>query len=201
MTFEKFCHELLKLVVYKRCYSRLDNSIPNLLQAFKLFYDNNNYDDFTDSLLQDEDEKITTERIQKIFKKQGRILKIEVPKTTNESDTNDLNRHLIKYKEQIAKFNDNEKALLLNLCVRDEYNLPTTEKIKLILIASSINNDYLIFEEEAGKNTLYNKINKGTKNNMSKTTKENLIESILEKISIFNLSKTKEILSSIKTKP
>lgn len=198
MTFEKFYPEILKLVVYQRCYSRLDNSIPILTQAIKLFYETGNYDSLDDSLLQDERDKITTERIQKIFKKQGRILQIETTKKSNESDNKDINRFLIKYKEQISKLNDNEKALLLSLCVRNEYGLPATEKIKLILISGSIYNDFTIFEEKPGNNTLYNKINKGIKNNMSKDTKINLIESTLEKIKIFNLEYASEILESIK---
>ncbi|MDO8315913.1 MAG: hypothetical protein Q7T12_00120 [Flavobacterium sp.] len=199
LTFEKFYPELLKLVVYKKSYSRLENSIPILMEAIKLFFDTDNYEGFCQSLLQDDEDKITIERITKIFKKYGRVLKNEAPKKVNGNEDKDLNRYLLKYKDQIAKFEDNEKALLLSFCVRPEYNLPSTEKIKLILISGSINNDYSIFEEAANKNTLYNDINKGINRNMSKKNKIILVAKTLEKIKIFNLDKTNETLKSIET--
>lgn len=198
ITFEKFYPEILKLIVYKRCYSRLDNSIPTLMKVIRLFYEIDNYDDFSDSLLQDEEDKITTNRIQKIFKRYDRKLQSEAPKNANEIDNENLNRYLVKYKEQISKFDDNEKALLLSLCIREEYNLHNTEKIKLILIGGSINNDHKIFEEVANNNSLYNKINKGIKYYTGLKIKLKLIETTLEKIKIFNLPITTEILKSIK---
>lgn len=197
LTFEKFYPELLKLVVYKRCYSRLENSIPVLMEVIKLFFDTNNYEGFCQYLLQDDEDKITVERITKIFKKYGRVLRNDAPKKINEIESKDLNRYLLKYKDQITKFEDNEKALLLSFCIRSEYNLPTTEKIKLILICGSINNDYTIFEEQANKNSLYNDINKGINKKISLLTKKKLVATTIEKVKIFKLTKTNETLKSI----
>jgi hypothetical protein len=98
LTFEKFYPELLKLVVYKRSYSRLENSIPILMEAIKLFFDTDNYEGFCQSLLQDDEDKITIERITKIFKKYGRVLKNEAPKKVNENEDKDLNRYLLSTK-------------------------------------------------------------------------------------------------------
>ncbi len=197
LTFEKFYPELLKLVVYKRCYSRLENSIPILMEAIKLFFNTDNYEGFCQSLLQDDEDTITVERITKIFKKYGRVLKSEASKKVNDNEDKDLNRYLLKYKDQIAKFEDNEKALLFSFCVRPEYNLPTTEKIKLILICGSINNDYTIFEQQANKNSLYNDITKPLKINTSLDTKKKIVVSTIEKIKLFKLDKTNETLKSI----
>jgi ribosome-associated toxin RatA of RatAB toxin-antitoxin module len=197
LTFENFYPEILKLVVYKRCYRRIDNSIAHLTEAFKLFYENNNYEEFTTTLLQDDEDKITVELIKNIFKKFGRKLTIENLPKGMADNINEISKHLIKYKSSILKLTKNEMILLFYICTAPKYQIDQSELIKLVLICGSIENDYKIFDGKINNSTLYNLIIKAKNKEKDKTNQINMINSIIEKIEIFNLPKTTIILKSM----
>ncbi|WP_016991100.1 hypothetical protein [Flavobacterium sp. ACAM 123] len=67
-----FFLKFLKYTLYQKVQARLENSIPQLTEGIKLFYELNDYNDFSTTYLIDESEKITELRISNIFKKLGR---------------------------------------------------------------------------------------------------------------------------------
>lgn len=195
-TYEGFFQQLLKYIVYKRCYSRLDNTVDYLNETIQLFYDLNNYEDFSNSLLEDDEDQITYERLNKIFQKQNRKLPKKKKETQYRSDDT-LNKYLLKYKNQIDKFSDDEKCFLIHFAINKKYELPDTEQIKLIVIAGNFN-DYRIFEEIPNKNDIYNKIQKGQNFKRGKEKKIEIIEGNIEKLQFFKLTKTIDLLKSIR---
>lgn len=197
MTFEEFCQELLKYSVYKRCYSRLDNTIDYLAETIELFYDLNNYEDFSNSLLEDDETEITYERLNKIFQKYNKKLPKKKKETSTKSDDS-YNIHLLKYKNQIDKFSDDERCLLIHLAINKRYDLPETEQIKIIVIAGNFN-DYRIFEESPNKNGIYNKIQKGQNHKRSPLKTKEIIDGNIEKLAFFKLTETLKLLKSIRT--
>lgn len=198
MTFEEFCQELLKYSVYKRCYYRLESTIEYLAETIELFYDLNNYEDFSISLLEDDETEITYERLNKIFQKYKKKLPKKKKETITKSDDS-YNIHLLKYKNQIDKFSDDERCLLIHLAINEKYNLPDTEKIKLIVIGGNFN-DYRIFEEIPNKNDLYNRIQKGHNIKLTNEKKIEIIDGNIDKLDFFKLTKTIDLLDTIRKK-
>ena len=199
LTFGKFYPEILKLIVYKSCYSRLDNSIPNLMQAITLFYEIDNYDDFSDSLLQDEKDKITTERIKKIFIRYGRKLKSEAPKKENEIESKnkiDKAEEILRF--NISKFSENDKLFLLHICLNKLYNIPLSEAAKIVVITSNIDN-LSIFSQETNNCAFYAKLNKGIDQYSGKPKRE-FIDNIILKLEPFGLININRAVQSIKTR-
>jgi hypothetical protein len=197
LTFENFYPEILKLVVYKRCYRRIDNSISHLTEAFKLFYENNNYEEFTTTLLQDDEDKITVELIKNIFKKFGRKLIIEnLPKGLVDNK-NEISKHLLKYENEILKISNKELALLFYICISQRHILDQSELIKLVLICGKIENNYKIFDSTSNNSTLYNLIIKSKNKDIDALKHKDLIDSVINKLELFNLPKTIIVLKSM----
>jgi len=192
MSYEKFYPEILKYFLYKRVYNRLDNSIPHLTEAIKLFFEIDNYSDLRTSFLIDESEKVTILKINNIFKKHNR--KLVLPKKENQEITNKLNE--IENISSLLTIGD--KLLLLHLCLKEKTGIPMSEQIKLILLSQKIS-DYSIFYEDSNINKLYNRINKGFNYLNRKEFNIDIINKLLMKIENLGLTKTKEALISIKT--
>lgn len=195
-TYEDFFQQLLKYIVYKRCYNRLDNTVDYLAETLQLFYDLNNYDDFSNSLLEDDEADITYERLNKVFIKYNKKLPKKKKETSCQSDDS-LNKQLLKYKNQVDKFTEDERCLLIHLAINKRYQLPHTEQIKLIVIAGNFN-DYRIFEESPNVNGIYNKIQKGQNHKRSVLKTHDIIDGNIEKLQLFKLTETIKLLKSIR---
>lgn len=198
LSFESFYPEILKLVVYHRCYSRIDIDFPHIVEMLELFYDKDNYDEFSIKFLQDDADKLNEEDFRKVFKKFRKKFPVEITSETKTVNDIEISKYLIKYKTQIDKIDDNEMALLFYICTSPHYNFDRSELIKLILICGNINNDFKIFESSSANSTLYNKIIKAHKPYTDKTKWYSFIDNIINKIEIFKLSQTSEILLNMK---
>ncbi|MFT5254532.1 MAG: hypothetical protein ACI87N_003605 [Flavobacteriales bacterium] len=196
-TYEDFFQELLKYIVYKRCYNRLDNTVDYLAETIQLFYDLNTYEDFSNSLLEDDEAEITYERLNTFFQKHNKKLPKKRKETSSQSDDS-LNKQLLRYKNQIDKFTEDERCLLIHLAINKSYELPDTEQIKLIVIAGNFN-DYRIFEEFPNVNGIYNKIQKGQKYKRSPLKTKEIIDGNIEKLQLFKLTETIKLLKSIRS--
>jgi hypothetical protein len=196
-TYEEFFQELLKYIVYKRCYNRLDNTVDYLTETIQLFYDLNNYEDFNNSLLEDDEDEITYERLNKVFQKYKKKLPKKKKEISSQSDDS-LNKQLVKYRNQVGKFTEDERCLLIHLAINKRYELPDTEQIKLIVIAGNFN-DYRIFEESPNVNGIYNKIQKGQKHKRGPLKTKEIIDGNIEKLQLFKLTETIKLLKSIRS--
>jgi hypothetical protein len=168
-----------------------------LTEAFKLFYENNNYEEFTTTLLQDDEDKITVELIKNIFKKFGRKLIIEnLPKGLVDNK-NEISKHLLKYENEILKISNKELALLFYICISQRHILDQSELIKLVLICGKIENNYKIFDSTSNNSTLYNLIIKSKNKDIDALKHKDLIDSVINKLELFNLPKTIIVLKSM----
>ena len=198
LSFESFYPEILKLVVYYRCYSRIDVDFPHIVKMLELFYDKDNYDEFSIKFLQDDADKLNEDDFRKVFKKFHKKFPTEITPKSKIVDDVEISKYLVKYKTQIDKIDDNEMALLFYICTSSNSNFDRSELIKLILICGNINNDFKIFDSSSANSTLYNKIIKAHKPDKDKEKWYSFIDNIINKIEIFKLPKTSEILLNMK---
>lgn len=189
-TYENFLPEILKYSVYQKLNARLQNSIPHLTEAIKLFYEINDYQDFNASFLIDEDDKITELKIINLFKKYNQ--KFELKKTEN--ILNNKKSIIAKIK---STFNEDEKTILLNLALFEKNIIDRTEKLKLIILTGELT-DYSLFEGLAKNSTFYKKVSTGI-NHFGKKKQILLLDNIINKIESLELNATKDQLKSLKT--
>lgn len=193
LTYESFFSEILKYTLYQKVKARLQNSIPHFTEAIKLFYELNNYIDLSTNFLIDESEKVTVLKINNIFKKHGKkLLSLQTKdnqKIHNEKQSlNDINNI-------ISAFTEEEKIILLHLSLDFKNSIPQTERVKLFLLNSGLD-DHTIFTEKADYNTFYKRVNQGFKYRFSEKTKTKIATNILLLIKNLELPFTKEILTS-----
>ena len=193
LTYESFFSEILKYTLYQKVQARLENSIPQLTEAIKLFYELNNYTDFSTTFLIDESEKITVLKINNIFKKHGRKL-VSLQSKTNQNIHNEK-QNLNDIKKIISAFTEDDKIILLHLSLDFKNNIPQTERVKLFLLNSGID-DHTIFTEKSDYNTFYKRVNQGFKYRFSEKTKKKIATNILLLTENLDLPFTKEILTS-----
>lgn len=210
--------DFIKELITYDCLGRIEQRVKNNSELYNIFYENNDYKDFT--LEHFENHVVNSDLYKKSFKKfyPGKPIKTAIKETNifgfteykikildenslDEKNTQDRDvvipsRILLKYKNLVKHLTVDEKLLLLHICITEKYNLDDTEKIKLMLLASGID-DFRIFEQKSNVNLVYNKINKGLNHNYNHVRKEKLVESIKSKIEICNLTKTVEILDSL----
>ena len=213
-SYEEFIKELINY----HFLVRVDQRVGYNSELYNIFYENNDYKDFT--LEHFENHVVNSDLYKKSFKKfyPGKPIKTAIKETNifgfteykikildenslDEKNTQDRDvvipsRILLKYKNLVKHLTVDEKLLLLHICITEKYNLDDTEKIKLMLLASGID-DFRIFEQKSNVNLIYNKINKGLNHNYTDPRKEKLVESIKGKIEICSLTKTVEILDSL----
>ncbi|NDP22966.1 MAG: hypothetical protein GZ091_18085 [Paludibacter sp.] len=189
LTYESFFSEILKYTLYQKVQARLENSIPQLTEGIKLFYELNDYNDFSTTFLIDESEKITELRISNIFKKLGR--KFDLKKIRNNTNEKSI---IDKIK---STFDENEKILLLNLAFFQGDKIEKTEKLKLILLIGELT-DYSLFEGLAKNSTFYKKVSAGI-DHYGKKNQEVYLDSILLKIETLELKITKGFLRKLKS--
>jgi hypothetical protein len=189
LTYESFFSEILKYTLYQKVQARLENSIPQLTEGIKLFYELNDYNDFSTTYLIDESEKITELRISNIFKKLGR--KFDSKKIRNNTNEKSI---IDKIK---STFDENEKILLLNLAFFQGDKIEKTEKLKLILLIGELT-DYSLFEGLAKNSTFYKKVSAGI-DHYGKKNQEVYLDSILLKIETLELKITKGFLRKLKS--
>ncbi|WP_366183278.1 hypothetical protein [Flavobacterium ovatum] len=190
LTYESFFSQILKYTLYQKVNARLENSIPHLIEAIKLFYELNNYTDFSTTFLIDESEKITVLKINNIFKKYGR--KFDLKKITHKSSNEKSIIDKIK-----STFDENEKIILLNLAFFQGDTIEKTEKLKLILLIGELT-DYSLFEGLAKNSTFYKKVASGI-DHYGKKNQEVYLDSILLKIETLELNITKGFLRKLKS--
>lgn len=175
-------------------------------ELYKLFYESNNYDQFT--LESFDGHVVNSDLYRKLFSKlkPNDIIPVAVKKIddyqnvyydiiTDTAELNELNNGVKpKLKTRKQKFELNEQLLILNLCIADKNSIPITEKSKLIILIGEIKEDS-IFNEPSSTNTTYDKIAKGYLRKGSLNTMIDLIDSILIKIDEFDLNITKQTLN------
>jgi hypothetical protein len=193
LNYENYFSEILKYTLYQKVQARLENSIPQLTEAIKLFYELNDYNDFSTTFLIDEREKITVLKINNIFKKHGRKL-VSLQSKANQNIHNEK-QNLNDIKKIISAFTEDEKIILLHLSLDFKNSIPQTERVKLFLLNSGID-DHTIFTEKSDYNTFYKRVNQGFKYRFSEKTKKNIATNILLLIENLDLPFTKEILTS-----
>ncbi|WP_445457728.1 hypothetical protein [Flavobacterium sp. HNIBRBA15423] len=99
----------------------------------------------------------------------------------------------IKNNQKKHDFNVDEQALLLNLCIADDNSIPTTEKIKLLILIGEIK-DKSIFEGSSASNLFYQKVNKGVFRKGSSKIMLSIVDNVLNKIENIELNITKQRL-------
>ena len=189
LSYESFFSEILKYTLYQKVQARLENSIPQLTEAIKLFYELNNYTDFSTTFLIDDSEKITVLKINNIFKKYNR--KYIVKKTTNK-----ISNELSPIDEIKSTLDENEKIILLNLIIFQGNKIDGTDRIKLFLLIEGLT-DYSIFEGQAKDSTFYKKVAAGI-NHFGRKNQIQYCANILNKIESLELKTTNDLLRSIK---
>jgi uncharacterized protein YrzB (UPF0473 family) len=190
LTYERFFSEILNYTMHQKIQARLENSIPHLTDAIKLFYELNDFNNFSNNLLIDDSEKVTILKIRDIFKKHEKkyILTKQTNKPNNENELIDI----IK-----STFDENEKIILLNLILFHGDKIDGTDKIKLFLLIGELT-DYSIFEGLAKNSTFYKKVAAGI-NHYGIKSQRQYCDTILNKIESLELKTTKDQLRSLKS--
>jgi hypothetical protein len=204
--FEDFVTYLLKYVISRIIIHRLKKN-SNL---YELYYDNNYFDNFY--LDHIDGHVFNSLAYKKIFKKfnpdkefpcviekkdeYGNI-KYEITVDNNlVSKSKKINKFLVQYKNLVNDLTIDEKLILIHISLSTDNKIDIPEKIKLNILTGGIN-DFRIFEESSNNNLVYNKVTKGMKYPYKKEKKIAIIESILYKIKICNLTKSNEALTSL----
>jgi len=210
--------DFIKELITYDCLGRIEQIVKNNKDLYKIFYDNNDYKEFT--IEKFEGHVVNSKLYRKVFAKfyPDKFVPIAIEtinefgqvtykiKLTEDELDNDkikikksekqISKFLVKYNNIANLLTDDEKLLLIHICLTKKYKIDESEQLKLILLSSGIN-DFRIFEELPNKNLVYNKVNKGLKYNYSSATKIELVNSIKSKIELCKLVKTEEILDSL----
>ena len=206
INYESFIVHLLKYDVYQNSYNRLGDNI----ELYKLFYEVNNYEDFT--LEKFDGHVVNSTLFKKIFSEYYPSKKIPIAVKRIDDylntvydiieDSEELNVPVInsETKDKIRKqtFEIDEQLLILNLCLSDKNSIPLTEKIKLIILIGEIKDDSILYESSSNNN-VYQKVNKGILRRGSSNTMIDTIDSIKIQIDEFDLVHTKQTLKKHRT--
>lgn len=206
INYESFIVHLLKYDVYKNSYNRLGDNF----ELYKLFYEENNYEDFT--LEKFDGHVVNSTLFRKIFSKYYPSKKIPIAVKRIDDYLNPV-YDIIEYSEELAvpainsetkdkirkqTFEIDEQLLILNLCLSDKNSIPLTEKIKLIILIGDIKDDSILYESSSNNN-VYQKVNKGILRRGSSNTMIDTIDNIKIKIDEFDLVHTKQTLKKHRT--
>lgn len=203
ITFEDFVVHLLKYHVANEAKNNLNRNS----ELYYIFYDTNDYSDFT--LESFEDHIINTEIYRKLFKNHYPKLPLKKavkyiddwnsPNYRIEDDLEIIDKKNKKiYLESLEEFDTDEQALLINLCIVDKNSIPLTEKTKLLILLGEIK-DKRLLSEDSSINNFYKKVNEGYQRKGSVSNTIDLIESIIIKIEPYQLNITKQRLKKQKS--
>jgi hypothetical protein len=206
LTFEKLAEQLLKFHTAQILFQRLKYNS----EIYKLYYEKNYFENFYFDHI---DGHVFNSLVyKKLFKKfnpdkelpcaiekkdeYGNI-KYEITVDNNlASKSKKINKFLVQYKNLVNDLTIDEKLILIHISLSTDNKIDIPEKIKLNILTGGIN-DFRIFEESSNNNLVYNKVTKGMKYPYKKEKKIAIIESILYKIKICNLTKSNEALTSL----
>lgn len=205
-SFEAFINDLIEYDSLGRIEARLRNNS----ELYKIFYETNNYDDFT--LESFDGHVINSNLYRKLFSKNypKKTIPIAVKRIDNfnniiydiienqEELNNPSANQQVKSKINKHFFELDEQLLILNLCLEDRNSIPLTEKSKLIILIGEIIEDNL-FNVSSSNSKTYSKISKGIFRKGSTETMILIINSILTKIEKYNLTKTEQTLKKHRT--
>lgn len=206
INYESFIVHLLKYDVYKNSYNRLGDNF----ELYKLFYEENNYEDFT--LEKFDGHVVNSALFRKIFSEYNPSKKIPIAVKRIDDYLNPV-YDIIEYSEELGvpvintetkdkirkqTFEIDEQLLILNLCLSDKNSIPLTEKIKLIILIGDIKDDSILYESSSNNN-VYQKVNKGILRRGSSNTMIDTIDNIKIKIDEFDLVHTKQTLKKHRT--
>lgn len=200
--------DFIKLLITYDCLVRIEMRLSLNSELYKLFYENNNYlgfnlDTFNGHVV---NSLLYKKKYSEFYPNQpvpaaieedtpfGKIYKIVVP---NKSTKNILSKSLQNITIYTPEFDENEKCIILNLCLVDNNNISIPEKIKLIILLDGLK-DYTIFEQSLNLNNIYAKINNGVYRKGSEKTMINSIQNIIKYIENFDLPSTKKRLIFLK---
>ena len=199
-----------KLVELKSVYQNSYNRLGDNIELYKLFYEVNNYENFT--LEKFDGHVVNSTLFRKIFSEYYPSKKIPIALKRiddylntvydiieeNEELTVPIINSETKDKTRKQTFEVDEQLLNLNLCLSDKNSIPLTEKIKLIILIGEIKDDSILYESSSNNN-VYQKVNKGILRRGSSNTMIDTIDSIKIKIDEFDLIHTKQTLKKHKT--
>lgn len=200
-SFDQFISDLLVFDTL----NKIENRLRKNSDLYKLFYENNDYTDFT--LEAFDDHVVNSNLYREVFAKFHP--EKNIPKAIKRIDQfeNEIYEIIIDNTDQILTtapeqsekksctdiFEVDEQALVLFLCLADKNNIPLTEKLKLHIIIGEIK-DKSMLQGSSANNNFYQKVNKGINRKGSKSSMVDIIDSLLIKIDGFDLNITNQTL-------